>query len=135
MATLLQSERTRRYARFLVGGGLNTAVTYAAYLLLHTFLSYQVAYFLTYLLAILFTYAYNSRFVFKTPMSWKGLSAYPLVHCVQYVLSAVLLWALVDVLGMSAIYAPLIVAAGMVPVTYLLNKLVLLRGGRGAARA
>jgi len=135
MATLLHSERARRYARFLVGGGLNTAVTYAAYLLLHNFLSYQLAYFLTYLLAILFTYIYNSRFVFKTPMSWKGLCSYPLVHCVQYALSAMLLWALVDALGLSAIYAPLVVAAAMVPVTYLLNKLVLMRGGRGAVGA
>lgn len=117
--------RLRQWLRFLIGGGINTAATYAVYLLLHAVLAYQVAYLLAYAAGIVFSYWFNARVVFRTALSWKGLAAYPLVYLVQYAASALLLGALVESADISKQFAPLIVTALMMPLTYLMSKIVL----------
>ena len=119
------SERTRRWALFLIGGLLNTGLTYAVYLGLRTLIHYQAAYLVAYVCGILFSYYFNARFVFHTPLSWRGLATYPSVYVIQYVASAVLLRILVEHMGMSATFAPLLVTAIMVPATYVMSKFVL----------
>lgn len=117
--------RTKRWLLFLVGGGLNTGLTYGVYLGLCRLLGYQTAYFIAYVLGIVFSYLFNARLVFGQAWSWRGLFAYPLVYLVQYLLSAGALGLLVEWLHMPKLYAPLVVTAAMVPVTYVMSKLVL----------
>lgn len=117
--------RTKRWLRFLLGGGVNTAFTYAVYLALNTVLAYQVAYFIAYALGVVFSYWFNAVVVFRVSLSWKGLLSYPVVYVVQYVASAFLLGGLVELAGIGEVFAPLVVAIVMVPVTYVLSKFVL----------
>lgn len=125
MTSAGKSANWQRWLRFLCGGAANTLFTYLLYLGLIRILPYQWAYFAAYVTGIVLAYWLNARFVFKVPLSWKGLFAYPVVYLVQYVLAAVLLEALVRLGGVPPAYAPLLVTAVLLPLTYLMNKLVL----------
>lgn len=132
--TFFATERSRRWLKFLAGGALNTAISYAVYLALRLFMDYQLAYLAAYITGILFSYYYNARFVFHAPLSYRGLVSYPVVYIVQYAASALLLRCLVEYLHVSSTFAPLIVTIAMVPATYAMSKFILLlpqrrRGG------
>lgn len=114
-------------AKFLLGGGLNTALTYAIYYIFHLTLPYQFAYAAAYLSGIVFSYWINATFVFKTPMTWRGLFAYPVVYLVQYLISALLLGTLVEQLDMPKILAPLVVIVVSIPLTFIMTRWILRR--------
>lgn len=114
-------------AKFLVCGALNTALTYAIYYCLQLILSYQIAYASAYVAGIVFSYWLNSTFVFKTPMTWRGLLAYPVVYLVQYLLSAVLLGLLVEQLDLPKELAPLVVIVISIPLTFVMTRWILRR--------
>ena len=114
-------------AKFLISGAINTLLTLAIYYLLHLALPYQIAFATAYALGIGLSYWLNSAFVFKTPMTWKGLMAYPLVYLVQYALSAVLLGFFVEYLGVPKEIGPVFVVVITVPVTFLMTRWILRR--------
>lgn len=117
--------RAQRWLRFIVGGGINTGVTYLFYLFFNTMLNYQIAYFIAYVFGVVFSYWFNSKFVFRVSLSWKKLLSYPLVYIVQYVLSASLLGLFVEYFKVSEEFSPIVVVMLLVPVTYMMSKLVL----------
>ena len=119
-----------QFLRFLASGGINTALTYGLYLLLLPLLGYLVAYSVAYVLGILLSYWLNSVFVFRQPMNWRGLARFPLVYVFQYALTAMLLWLLVDILGIGERIALLAAIAVTVPVTFLAARLAILPGRR-----
>lgn len=121
----LSRSRFIRPLQFVIGGALNTGLSYSVYLLLLLAVDYQIAYFVAYLCGLLFAYWFNAVVVFKVALSWRGLMAYPIVYISQYALSALLLGSLVAFVGVTEALAPLVVAAVMLPITYLMNKLVL----------
>lgn len=122
--------RLRRIAGFVIGGGFNTGVTYVIYVVLHQVLRYQVAYLLAYAAGIVFSYVFNSLVVFRRPMSWRGMLAFPAVYVVQYLVSAAVLALIVEWLGVPAWWAPLMVSVLMLPLTYVLTRFVLTRFNR-----
>lgn len=117
--------RMQRWIRFLCGGAANTLLSYLLYLGLLQVLPYQVAYLSAYVAGIVFAYWVNAVFVFKIALSWRGLFAYPVVYIVQYLAAAALLEVLVRYAGVTPAFGPLIVTAVLLPLTYLMNKLVL----------
>jgi putative flippase GtrA len=122
--------RVRRIAGFIIGGGLNTGVTYLIYLALHRVLSYQVAYLIAYGAGVLFSYVFNSSVVFHRSMTWRGLLAFPAVYVVQYLASAGVLALFVESFGVPAWWAPLLVSILMLPLTYSMMRFVLTRFNR-----
>jgi putative flippase GtrA len=124
-----------RWSRFLLGGVLNTGVTYAIYLLLSRPLGYQVAFFVGYIAGIIFSYVFNAKVVFRSALSWRRMMAYPLVYVVQYAASAVMLGVFVELLNLSKLFAPLLVAVATLPLTYLLSRLVITKSlGQNTSR-
>jgi len=115
----------QRWLRFLCGGVANTLSTYLLYLALIQMVPYQVAYFCAYLIGIVLAYWLNARFVFKVALSWKGLFAYPLVYLVQYLSAALLLEGLVRFVHVPPALGPLLVTVVLLPLTYVMNKVVL----------
>lgn len=118
-------ERGRRWMLFLVGGGLNTALTWGVYLLLGLLMTYQAAYLVAYVIGVAFSYFFNALFVFRAPLSWRAAMAYPSVYLVQYVAAALLLRVCVEYAQLPKAYAPLVVTVVMIPATYIMSKLVL----------
>jgi len=113
--------------KFVIGGGINTAFTFGLYFGLQVIMPYQVAYALAFATGIVFSYCFNAAIVFKTPISWKGFFAFPMVYLVQYLLSAVLLTVFVERLGIPQSIAPLVVIVVTIPVTFVLTRWFLSR--------
>jgi putative flippase GtrA len=90
-------------------------------------MSYKLAYTLTYLIGIYFSYYLNCRLVFREAAQWSSAIKYPLVYAVQYILGFMLLYGLVDFWNLSESIAPLIVIAATVPVTFMLSRWVIKR--------
>ena len=122
---LLKKILEKPVLRFLIGGVINTGFSYSCYLLLRMVISYQPAYAIAYALGIVFSYWFNARMVFSVPMSWGGFFTYPLVYVVQYVLSALLLELIVVKLSIEDYLAPLIVTVFMIPLTFILSKIII----------
>lgn len=108
--------------RFLIAGGLNTAIGYALYLLMLPWIRYEIAYAIAYVLGIGTSYLLNAIFVFRRPLSMKAAFAFPLVYAVQLVLGSILLKILVDWMGIPEQFAPLIVVVLSLPMTFLLSR-------------
>lgn len=125
MQGILPSLIAKRFFLFIAGGGINTAFTYGIYLSLSNLVNYQCAYFIAYFIGVIIAYWFNSTVVFRVEMSWKRLFTYPLIYLIQYSLSAICLEVFVAFWGFSKVWAPLWVTACMLPVTFLMNKLVL----------
>jgi putative flippase GtrA len=111
----------------LLVGVANTVFGYVVYATLLTFMGYKPAYTASFVLSVLFSYWLNSRFVFGVSLSIKGLLRFPIVYLVQYLLGIVLMFVMVEKVGVSAYFSPLIVIVATIPVTFVLSR-TLLRG-------
>ena len=111
--------------RFVVGGGLNTAVSYSMYLLLNLVLPYMYAYGIAYVMGILFSYVLSAKWVFRVGMSWKTFALFPLVYAVQFSLTSGLVWLLVEKAHISETLAPLLAIGAALPVTFLMSRYIL----------
>ena len=115
-----------QFLRYLVAGGVNTLATYALLVALMRVLPYLVAYTTAYVLGIVLGYALQSRFVFGVPIAWRTALRFPLAYVAQYAFGALLLWLLVDRIGLAPDLAAIGVVVGSVPVGFLLNRRALL---------
>jgi putative flippase GtrA len=111
--------------RFLAGGVANTLISYAIYLGLQLFLSYEVAYAIAFACGITVSYGINLVFVFREKHTAAKALAFPLVYLLQYGAGALLLAVLVEWLGMPKEVAPLAVVVITLPITFLLTRFVL----------
>ena len=118
----------RQIIRFLLGGGLNTALTYAIYLVLNIWTGYIFAYSIAYVCGIVLSYFINSLWVFNEKARMRSFLLYPIVYLVQYLLGVVLLYIFVDTLGIHQSLAPLVVIAATLPVTFILSRYILSLG-------
>lgn len=112
------------FGRFLVAGAINTTLSFSLYFIFNLFVHYQLAYWLAFVGGILFSFWLNSRWVFRTGMKWSTFFAFPLVYLFQYVFGAAMLHLLVEMLGMSEWWSPLLVIALSVPVTFVMSRFV-----------
>lgn len=107
-----------------MAGGGNTVATYLLYLLLVQLLSYQIAYSITFFAGIAFGYLVNAFWVFEKSPSTSSALAYPLIYVVQYLIGLIMLAALVEIIGISQVYAPIIVVIVTLPAMFLMTKFV-----------
>lgn len=113
------------FLRFLMVGGVQTALSYGLFLLLNLVLPYAIAYSIAFGCGIIISYFLNVRFVFREKVSLASFLKFPLVYVVQYLLGLALLWLLVDRLGILPAWAMLAVIAITVPVTFLTSRFLL----------
>jgi len=119
----------REFNRFIFWGGVNTLTGYLIYAILLRFFPYLVSYSVAYLLSILISYFFNSRFVFNEQLKLRKALKYPLVYLNQYVLGTTSLYLLVHFLKINKLVAPLLVVVLTIPVTYFLSRRIV-RGKR-----
>jgi putative flippase GtrA len=120
----------QEFFRFVVGGAINTAVTFALFeVLLWTGVPHLIAYSIAYVTGIVFSYWLNARYVFRKARTWKSAAAFPMVSLAQYVIGAALMWLLVDHLGVAPTWALVIVLAVNTPLSYLFSRLVFRHSG------
>lgn len=112
------------FLRFLISGGVNTATTFAAYLILLRITGYKTAYTLAYVFGIALAFAINRFFVFQTHRGWRSVVMFPFVYLIQYAASIAVVWLWVEKLGFPKEAAPLAAIALTIPLTFLLLRLV-----------
>lgn len=112
---------------YLLGSLLNNIISYITYYISILFINYNFAYLLAYFVGLVVSYVYNSKIVFKASINIKNASLFPLVYVLQYILSALLLRIGVEYFEINEKFAPLIISAIMLPVTYLFTKLIFLK--------
>lgn len=121
-----------RFLRFIISGGLNTAVTYGIYLGLLQIIPYHTSYTIAYVSGIAFSYALNRLFVFKTHQGLRSILLFPSVYVAQYGLGMLVIWLWVDKMGMNEVVAPLMAVAITIPFTYAISQLVFLGRSKGS---
>lgn len=114
-----------KFVKFIGVGGINTILSYAAYIFLALFLNYQLSYALAYLLGIAFSFVLNARYVFETEQTMKKFALFPFVYVVQYLAGALMMNFSIERLGIDIFAAPLIVAVALIPLSYFLSKKIL----------
>lgn len=127
---LPRRELFRQGIYFAFSGVLNTVATYLLYLLLLSFLHYQIAYATSFIVGILFSYALSTRFVFRTTHSLAKFVLFPLVYLISYTAGATVLALLVSRFGVDQRIAPLVSACVTLPLSFILSRLVLLPPNR-----
>lgn len=116
--------------RFLLGGGLNTVLTYLVYLILLLVVEYWAAYTISYVCGIVLSYLINRR-VFRANHNWSSALLFPGIYLVQYLVGLAVVHAWVKMLDLPAQLAPLVAVLITLPVTFLLSRAVFgLRGAR-----
>jgi putative flippase GtrA len=113
------------FYRFLVIGGTNTVFSYAIYALFLIFLPYQVAYTIAYALGIILSYYLNSRFTFRAKMRLVKAAQYPIVYVVQYGLSLLLIYVLVEFWHTNTLVATAIAIPAIIPISYIMTKFII----------
>lgn len=111
--------------RFVLAGGLNTGLTQLFYMALLFLMPYAAAYTLSYAAGIYLAYWLNSCWVFREPLHWKKALQFPVVYLVQYGLGVALLRLLVERLSVPEIVAPLAVVVLLLPVTFIISRLII----------
>jgi len=114
-----------RFFRFSLVGASSTALSlFIYYLLVRLGVYYIIANVLSYFLSLLNAYLLNRYYVFKK--AGENHKTYILKTFISYgftlLLGTCILYILVNILGISKYYAPLINLTITVPVNYLLNK-------------
>jgi putative flippase GtrA len=117
------------FVRFLLAGGVNTALSYGIYLLSLLLLPYKIAYTISFLAGIALSYWLTSRFVFQRGLSLRSAIQYPLVYLFQYLVGLIILTILVERFHMKARWAPVIVVVCTIPMTFFLSRFVI-KGSR-----
>jgi putative flippase GtrA len=120
----LEDHRVRVIGKFLASGAFNTALSYAAYVLLLRVMSYQWAYTIAYAIGIAVAYLLFRYFVFQRSGGRFGPLLVCLIYGLQYLagIGLVTLWT--GVLHLPAILAPAFAIAITLPASFLLNRLV-----------
>jgi|TARA_B110000967_G_scaffold198613_1_gene231879 putative flippase GtrA len=112
------------FTRYLVVGGLNTAVCYVIYLIALQFTSYNVAFTIDYIFGIFFSYFLQLRFVFKERGSLKKAATFPTIYIIQYLIGLAALNAAVS-FNIPEELALLFAILVPIPIMYLLSRFVL----------
>lgn len=124
-----QWEAFMQFVKFGLVGLSNTLLTYVSYaLLLLVGLHYQLANIISYAIGILNSYYWNNKYVFVAEEGVKRNHLKALVkvaasYGVTFVLSTVLLFVWVDLLGISEFLGPIINLVITIPLNFILNKL------------
>lgn len=113
--------------KFLVAGGLNTALTLSIYWLLLRVTDYRIAYTASYVLGVAASYLLNSLFVFGTRPAIRSALAFPLVYVAQYIIGLGALWLWVEGLHLPQAWGVLAVVVVTMPMTFVLSRFVLRR--------
>ncbi|GIN14358.1 hypothetical protein J26TS2_42250 [Shouchella clausii] len=119
------------FVRFAFVGGINTGTFYLLYLLFQQVFSlhYLAAHVTAFLLSMIGSYFLNVFFTFGVKPSWKTFLQFPLTQAVNFSVSTVLVFVLVEWIGLPAPLAPLVAVLFTVPITYIVTAKILKRDG------
>jgi putative flippase GtrA len=108
----------------LVGGG-RTAISLGIYLIGCFFLPYWLAFTTAFVIGITFSAFMNAKFVFYTKITVGTALRYATVYVLNYSLSLLLLFAIVEGVGVATQLAPIPVLVIMFPINFVAERIAL----------
>lgn len=116
------------FLRFVIVGFINTFNYYVLYLLL-LFLNnpYIISHTIAFVISMIGSFYLNCYFTYQTKPTFKKFFQFPLTYVVNYTVTTVSLFLLVDLLSLNEFVAPLIAAILPIPFTYLISKWILVK--------
>lgn len=108
---------------FAITGTLSTLLMFILYVGFNKIMNYQYSYFIAYCISVIALYFMNILFVFNGRVSIQNFLKFPLIYLLQYLVGAVSLKFIVR-LGFPVTYAPIVVVIVLLPVTFVLNRIV-----------
>jgi putative flippase GtrA len=130
LASRLGGRSARQVFVFLLVGVSNTILTYLVYLVLLQVVHYGWAFTGAFAVGLIYTGLLNFRLTFGHHPTVAGLLVFSAYYGLYYVFSLLLLRLLVDVIGISEYFAPLLMLPIVVPVNFVMTKLIVHRFGR-----
>lgn len=122
-----QDSRTGQFCRFVLVGGIATALHYMIYLGLQGVgLQLSIAYSLGYGISFIFNYIASNYFTFKATPNAKSGIKFIGAHCCNYILQIILLNIYIG-LGIPRAIAPIGVFVIAIPVNFILVKVAFKR--------
>ena len=108
----------------LVGVSNAIVLLVVYYALLYVHVHYIIAYTIGFILSVLNAYFWNNQYVFKQARStfWRKLFRCYVSYITTFIISTVLLYLWVDVLGISDKIAPIINICITTPINFVMNK-------------
>lgn len=124
---MINNERKKtliQFVKFGIVGVSNTAIGLGTYyLFLHLGFHYMVANVLSWLISVFNAFYWNNKYVFKSAASWTmALIKTYVSYGFSFGVGCVVLAILVEILGISAKIAPLLVLVITIPLNFVLNK-------------
>lgn len=113
-----------KFSRFLLGGVVNSGITYVVYLLLAEPAGDIIAFTIAYVLGIVLSYFINALFVFRARPSFGSAIRFPGIYLIQYLLGLALVWLFVGSLEMPRAIAMVLIIAINAIVAFLLLSVV-----------
>jgi len=116
--------KNNSFFRFILSGGINTAFTYAIYLISLRFLNYKISYSIAYISGVILSFILNRFFVFATHKGIKSIILYPFVYVFQYFFGLFIVWLWVSELKLAPEIAPIVSIILTIPLTFILSRFV-----------
>lgn len=116
------------FIRFLISGGLNTALTFVLYILLLNLFPYKVSYSIAFVTGIAIAYFLGRYFVFDCQHNQKRILFFPPIYVLQFILGLLIVHVWVEYLNFDSTYASLFAVAILTPITFGLNRWVFTPG-------
>lgn len=107
-------------------GVANTAVYYLLYLAMVLVLTYLAAHVVAWAVSFVFSFFANCRWTYGVRPTWRRFTRYPWSAAVNVTSTTVGVWCMVELLGLDARWAPLLVGVAVMPLTYVAAKAALL---------
>jgi len=118
---------------FAVVGVVNTLTYYGLYLLFLLRLPYLAAHILAFTLSVIGSFFLNARFTYRIRPTWRKFLLFPLTNATNFVITTAGVYVIVDILHAGNRFAPLLASGAAIPVTFVVSRLIMLRGpGREA---
>lgn len=118
---------------FALVGVVNTLTYYGLYLLFLLRLPYLAAHVLAFTLSMVGSFFLNARFTYRTSPTWRKFLLFPLTNATNFLITTAGVYVIVDILHAGNRFAPLLASGAAIPVTFVVSRLIMLRGpGRAA---
>lgn len=122
---LKSNTKVFEFIKFIIVGGLATAIHYAIYFILQVIkLQYNLAYTIGYFLSFIFNFFASNYFTFNTKPSMNRGFRFFLAHAFNYSLQLILLNIYIHI-GVNKIIAPMFIFIISVPINFLVVKFAL----------
>lgn len=117
-------DTTGQFLRFLIVGGVNTAVGCAVYLFFVEYMSHTLAYGIAFIAGTICAASLHARVTFGVELRRSSFALSALFYLISYFVNAGVLELTVRGLGVDKRLAILVIVATSIPMTFIVNRLI-----------